>query len=54
LLPTERLAGMTWLPAKRLRVLQIIRFCVIEMEPAAGSRSIPLATALMNASLSYR
>jgi len=33
LLPTERLAGMTWLPAKRLRVLQIIRFCVIEMEP---------------------
>jgi hypothetical protein len=32
LLPAERLAGMTWLPAKRLRVLQIIRFCVIEME----------------------
>jgi len=23
---------MTWLPAKRLRVLQIIRFCVIAME----------------------
>jgi hypothetical protein len=24
---------MTWLPARRLRVLPIIRFCVIEMEP---------------------